>query len=509
MNVEDLYRLQAAGHFQEARVETLDGDAKVSNVHTRGGVAHSVELSNIFSKNKAYGNRIELNDDDGGCKVIMPLSFNHEARQGMIKALGEAARTGARVGVFCKHAGALLGVGAATVQSLDEDEDLCVFDVARLSTRANASAAADGAQEARSLGTRLDSDTVSRMLRLKLVEPTRGYDSGDAQVSNIYLRKGRIVLIKLNGILGSGRYVNAAYFDEVTGEGVFKMPLTKYVNLRKKMVVILKEAMDAKHTFMIVGQLGQVFYVLGQAAVVHSVCSDCCELRTGPRSTSTVATEAPAPGEHPAQTRPTAVHDDSPVENVYDSNVEAGWHAFLQSIFTDAFEHPFVVQHMPTEFGGPEVSVYTPDLSVCGADLQIVRGWKSSLAIVEVKASFPMEDAKFKCEVVARRCPWNPVVLIYGTPTLPFSYGHGLGMDFMHTYRAIAYMARVDGAIDVRDSLVFVEDNGHIFLDEVVRTQDRRWEGSSRLDAAYAAAAVAMHENRCAPKRRCSGRGAA
>ena len=494
MKVEDLRRLQSVGHFHEALIPKLDGDVKIINVYARGGVAHSVELSSVFSR--AYDTRIEL-EGDGGCKVFMSLSFNHDARQGAIRALQEAKRTCSRVSVFCRQDGALLAVGPATIQSLDED--MCVFDVAQFST----------AQEPTSLGTKLDSETMSRMLQLKLVEPTRGYDAGDEQVSNIYLREGSIVLIKLNGIVGSGRYVNAAYFDEATGQGVFKMPLTKYEKLRKKMLAILKDAMDTKHTFMVVGQIGQIFYVLGQATRVHSVCSDSCELRTEPRSTTeprdtTAVGGAEATGEHSAQTRPTVL-DDGPLEKVYDSNVEAGWHAFLQSIFTDAFEHPFVVQHMPTEFGGPEVSVYTPDLTVCGADLQIVRGWKSSLAIVEVKASFPMEDAKFKCEVVARRCPWNPVVLIYGTPTLPFAYGRQLGMDFMHTYRAIAYMAKADGAMDVRDSLVFVEDNGHIFLDEVVRTQDRRWDGSSRLDAAYAAAAAAMHDNRRAPKRRCSG----
>lgn len=462
MQHTDLTRLQNEGYFHESTMaEHID---KHSNVYvTAYGV--NVLLHDAFStkqnKNK-YSNRIEL-DDDGGCKVVMPLSDYSSTSNRMIEGIKKAKC----IKLFCTHSNARLEVGQATEVSFENNK--CTFLVKTLSVRdVWGGILKDGTL------SKLHTDNIGQLQELGLVNgPTdvNGFD-GRTKLSNMYMcDDGRIEAVKL--LIGGGKYENAVYYDKATLEGWIKMPLSGDEATRSRMEDLLRSAKESRYSFRVVWQCGQEQFTLGDATV-HSVLRMYCIMHTRKATTPD----------------PTAV---ARAAVKYDSIGEVGWHAFLMDIDCGrASMHQATFNKMPTGFGGSYTSVYTPDIVVDGHELEIVRGWKSTTAILEIKASFPMQEAKLKCEVVARNKPGTPVVLIYGRPVVPFSEEHGNGLDFSNSYRAIAYRCALDETLEVRDSLVFVDDGGRIFLDEVKLTSDRRWTESERLLSAYAAASDAM-----------------
>ena len=499
MSLQEMLALQQSGSFPPLNVNAIRiaRDVRRRGIFFQIGEQRAVCVN--FFDDSTYANKL-CTSEDGSLLVCIMLSKNAEYRRSSATEYAHLLKSRCMLLIVGRHGDMYFFVGQGRVSDLlqssvhirvDEAAKALAADMQGMSLKppaaaAPAAAAPDAAAPAAAAPDAANMTLVNEETLAEHRASGFAAHIGDAEVveitegcekrSSMHLKDGLVRAVVLSNFLKPGAcYFNKVYVDAQSA--VVVMPLSDVWSTRRDMQEALRRTAIADGRVCVLALHGG-FKLIGREATVAKVSETECTFRV------TDAFEARAAREV--------------VELEFDSLGEEMWSRFFASIGLKADHHDASVKIGAFRTNGRTSTTYTPDFVLKGSQLELIDGHASTCAFVEIKGLSPTEEAKFKCENLARNWPGTPVLLIYGPPYLEClkqasPYGH-------RDYRVMIYLFNEfepdeERKLFSRDGLVFVDDNGRIFLDDASRTSDVR-KKTRRLVAAYADADKAAKRTR-------------
>ena len=511
MSLQEMLALQQSGSFPPLNANAI---RKARDVRKRGiffqiGEQRAVCVN--FFDDSTYANKL-CSSEDGSLLVCIMLSKNADYRRSSAMEYAHLLKSKCMLLIVGRHGNMYFFVGQGRVSDLfqssvhirvDAAANALAADIQGMSLKPPAAAApaapaapavaAPAAPAAPAVAapavaapdtanmTLVNEETIAEHRASgfaahigdpEVAEITEGCEKR----SSMHLKDGLVRAVVLSNFLKPGAcYYNKVYVDAQSA--VVVMPLSDVWSTRRDMQEALRKTAIADARVCVLA-LHDGFKLIGRDATVANVSQTECTFCV------TDAFEARAAREV--------------VEFEFDSLGEEMWSRFFASMGLKADHHDASVKIGAFRTNGRTSTTYTPDFVLKGSRLELIDGHASTSAFVEIKSLSPTEEAKFKCENLARNWPGTPVLLIYGPPYLEClkqasPYGH-------RDYRVMIYLFNEfepdeERKLFSRDGLVFVDDDKRIFLDDASRTSDMR-KKTRRLVAAYADADKAAKRTR-------------